>query len=73
MVARFAAYSNVWWSLANEWDLVKAKTVADFDRIGRLIQARGPYGRPALDPQLARPYDNGRRGSATPASSTARR
>jgi hypothetical protein len=45
MVARFGAFSNVWWSLANEWDLIKAKSAADFERIGQLIQAEDPYGR----------------------------
>jgi hypothetical protein len=59
MVARMAAYSNVWWSLANEWDLVKTKTKADFDRMGRLIQAEDPYGRPRSIHNWRDPYDNG--------------
>jgi hypothetical protein len=42
-VARLAAYRNVWWSLANEWDLVKTKTVADWDRFFRIVQERDPY------------------------------
>lgn len=45
VVARFSAFSNVWWSLANEWDLVKEKTRADFDRIGRLVAAEDVHGR----------------------------
>ncbi len=32
VVARLAAYRNVWWSMANEYDLMKHKTVADWDR-----------------------------------------
>ena len=32
VVARLAAYRNVWWSLANEWDFMKEKTEADWDR-----------------------------------------
>ena len=44
VVARLAAYRNVWWSLANEWDFVKTKTTADWDRIGELIQKTDPYG-----------------------------
>jgi hypothetical protein len=60
LVARLAAFSNVWWSLANEWDLVKAKTPADFDRLGRLIQADDPYGRPRSIHNWREPYDNGR-------------
>ena len=42
-VARLAAYRNVWWSLANEWDLVKSKTVADWDRFFRIVQESDPY------------------------------
>jgi hypothetical protein len=37
-VARLAAYRNVWWSLANEYDLLVHKTTADWDRLFRLIQ-----------------------------------
>ena len=42
-VARLAAYRNVWWSLANEWDLVRTKTVADWDRFFRIVQESDPY------------------------------
>ena len=42
-VARLAAYRNMWWSLANEWDLVKTKTVADWDRFFRIVQESDPY------------------------------
>jgi len=42
-VARLAAYRNVWWSLANEWDLIKTKTAADFDRFFRIVQESDPY------------------------------
>jgi hypothetical protein len=60
MVARMAAFSNVWWSLANEWDLVKTKTAADFDRLGQLIAAEDPYGRLRSIHDWRQPYDNGR-------------
>jgi hypothetical protein len=42
-VARLAAFRNVWWSLANEWDLVKTKTAADWDRFFRIVQESDPY------------------------------
>jgi hypothetical protein len=45
VVARLAAFRNVWWSLANEWDLVKTKTLADWDRFFRIVQESDPYGR----------------------------
>jgi len=31
IIARFAAYKNVWWSMANEWDFMDAKKVSDWD------------------------------------------
>jgi hypothetical protein len=37
VLARWSAYRNVWWSLANEWDLMKEKKEADFVRFGELI------------------------------------
>ena len=43
VVARLSAYRNVWWSMANEFDLVKSKTVADWDRLFRLVQEKDPY------------------------------
>jgi len=42
-VARLAAYRNVWWSLANEWDFVKTKSTADWDRFFRIVQESDPY------------------------------
>ena len=45
LVARLAAYRNVWWSLCNEWDFLKSKTEADWDRIFQVVQADDPYGR----------------------------
>lgn len=44
VVARFAAYRNVWWSMANEWDLVKTKNLGDWDRFFRIVQESDPYG-----------------------------
>lgn len=43
VIARLAAYRNVWWSLANEYDLVKAKTTADWDHFFRTVQSEDPY------------------------------
>ncbi len=42
-VARLSAYRNVWWAIANEYDLVKSKTTADWDRFFRIVQAEDPY------------------------------
>lgn len=44
-LARLAAYRNVWWSIANEYDFNKAKTVEDWDRLGQFVQRHDPYQR----------------------------
>ena len=41
---RYSAYKNVWWSLANEYDLLPAKTLEDWDQYARVIMANDPYG-----------------------------
>lgn len=46
VVARLAAYRNVWWSMANEWNLMKKKTPADWDRFFQIVQADDPYNHP---------------------------
>jgi hypothetical protein len=44
-VARFGAYRNVWWSIANEYDLVKSKSMKDWDRFFRIVEESDPYSR----------------------------
>ncbi len=44
VAARYSAYRNVWWSLANEYDLIPTKTGADWERYGALIREKDPYG-----------------------------
>ena len=43
IVVRLAAYRNVWWSLANEWDFMKAKKESDFVRFGEIVSHDDPY------------------------------
>jgi hypothetical protein len=43
LVARLSAFRNVWWSFANEYDLMKGRTMADWDRYFQLVQASDPY------------------------------
>lgn len=38
VIARFSAYRNVWWSLANEYDLLKFKTNTDWDSYVRILE-----------------------------------
>jgi len=42
VVARLAAYRNVWWSLANEYDFMKEKKEPDWDRLFQIVQAADP-------------------------------
>ena len=44
-VARLSAFRNVWWSIANEYDLVRSKTMKDWDRFFRIVTENDPYGR----------------------------
>ncbi|MAG13435.1 MAG: DUF5060 domain-containing protein [Spirochaetales bacterium] len=37
IVARLAAFRNVWWSFANEYDLMKEKTSLDWDRFFKIV------------------------------------
>jgi len=44
-VARLSAYRNVWWSIANEYDLVKSKSMKDWDRFFRIVVETDPHSR----------------------------
>jgi hypothetical protein len=43
VVARLAAYRNVWWSMANEFDLMLTKDMTDWDRFFKIVQTHDPY------------------------------
>lgn len=45
VIARLGAYSNVWWSMANEFDMLKSKSIARWDRLGEFVKRTDPYGR----------------------------
>lgn len=38
IMARLSAFQNVWWSLANEWDVPKIKEAIDWEGLGTLLQ-----------------------------------
>ena len=44
VLARMSGYRNVWWSMANEFDLMKAKSVQDFDRFFHIVEQHDPVG-----------------------------
>lgn len=58
LVARLGAYRNVWWSMANEFDLIRAKTLADWDRYFQIVQASDPYAHLRSIHNSVRLYDN---------------
>jgi len=41
--ARLASFRNVWWSIANEWDLVRYKTHDDWDLLSKTTVESDPY------------------------------
>jgi hypothetical protein len=44
VIARLAAHRNVWWSLANEFDFMKEKTDADWNRFLSIVKDADPFG-----------------------------
>lgn len=42
-VARLSAYRNVWWSLANEYEMVSAISMEGWDTIGRFIAKKDAF------------------------------
>ena len=42
LIARMSAFRNIWWSMANEWDLMRAKSAQDFDRFFHIVQQYDP-------------------------------
>ena len=43
LLRRFSAFPNLWWSLANEFDLMEKYTGADWDAFARFIVRNDPY------------------------------
>jgi len=42
VLARMSAYRNIWWSMANEFDLMRAKSARDFDRFFHIVEQYDP-------------------------------
>lgn len=58
VVARLAAYRNIWWSMANEYDLMPGKSDADWDRLFRLVQEEDLCGHLRSIHNCGRWYDH---------------
>ncbi|AST57092.1 alpha-L-rhamnosidase [Thermoanaerobacterium thermosaccharolyticum] len=47
IVSRLSSFRNIWWSMANEYDLMeflKMKNHEDWDRLAKIVQENDPYG-----------------------------
>ena len=44
LLRRLSARPGIWWSLANEYDLSRSKTLADWEEIEEFVAANDPYG-----------------------------
>lgn len=42
-MARLSAYRNIWWSFANEYDLIKSKSTEDWEQYARTVTENDPY------------------------------
>jgi hypothetical protein len=45
LISRLAAFRNVWWSLANEYDFMSEKQEGDWDRLIEIVHDADPYNR----------------------------
>ena len=43
IIARLGSFHNIWWSVANEWDLVKYKTRDEWIELSKYIYENDPY------------------------------
>jgi len=58
VVSRLAHWRNVWWTMANEYDLMKAKKIADWDRFFQLVAKYDPYDHPRSNHNCGTWYDH---------------
>ncbi len=55
VVARLAAFRNVWWTMANEYDLMTSR---DWDRLTKLVSDSDPYHHPVGNHNYGTWYDH---------------
>ena len=60
LVARVAAFRNIWWSFANEFDLMADHSLADWDRYFKLVQQHDPYDHLRSNHNARQFYDHGK-------------
>lgn len=57
LIARFSAFSNVWWSLANEYDCMTSFKKEDWDCIDQFISKKDVYGHMLSCHHMLETYD----------------
>lgn len=60
LVSRIAAFRNVWWSFANEYDLMLDRTIADWDHYFKRVQELDPYDHLRSNHNCRQFYDHGK-------------
>lgn len=43
LTARLSSFRNIWWSMANEWDYVKPKSVDQWKELTKAVHQQDPY------------------------------
>ena len=59
LLRRLAAFPNVWWSMANEYDLCFDKTAEDFEAFQHFIAENDPFRHPLSNHNCFRMWDPG--------------
>lgn len=57
---RLAAFPNVWWALANEYDLMWGKSLEDWEQIADIVRSNDPYRHLISIHNCLEFYDNSR-------------
>lgn len=60
VAARYGAYRNVWWSLANEYELLEHLGVKDWEVLAAALKEADPYGHLASIHNCEKFYDYSR-------------
>lgn len=60
LLRRFSAIPDIWWSLANEYDLCFAKTMEDWHEIEQFVHDHDPFGHLISNHNCIQYYDHGR-------------
>lgn len=55
-IARLSAYRNIWWSLANEYELMYGKTFDDWNEYGKMLMEKDLYNHLVSIHNITLPY-----------------